>query len=235
MDPASQTRRSFVYRQLAAAGAAFDAIADGALAVHFGDAASEAETARRMGLADLSVLPRGGFKGPGTSEWLAGQGLTLPAVNEAAAQAQGGLAARLGPEEVLVLGGLDGADDLVSRLGEAWASGPAGTARGSPVPRRDSQAWFVVTGEHAAEMFAKLCAVDLRPRTFSNHRVAQTSAARANGIVIRADVGDTLAFHLLVDSAMAEYYLSVLQDAMSEFGGSLIGFAALQALLEAAP
>ena len=234
MDPASQTRRSFVYRQLAAAGAAFDAIADGALAVHFGDAVSEAETARRMGLADLSVLPRGGFKGPGASEWLAGQGLTLPAVNEAAAQ-EGGLAARLAPEEVLVLGGLDGAGDLISRLGEAWAAGPAGTARGYPVARRDSQAWFLITGERAAEMFAKLCAVDLRPGTFSNQRVAQTSVARANGIVIRADVGHTLAFHLLVDSAMADYYLPVLQDAMSEFGGSLIGFAALQALLEAAP
>ena len=230
MDPASQTRRSFVYRQLAEAGAAFDVVAGGALAMHFGNPDGELETARRLGLADLSVLPRVGFKGAGAAQWLAVQGVSLPEVNEAAAQQGGGLAARLGPEEVLLLGGLDGAAGLVDRLNEAWAETSTVEPRGYPVPRRETHAWFLVTGERAADMFAKLCAVDLRPQCFANHRIAQTSVARATAIVIRADLAGRPAYHLLVDSATADYYLPVLLDAMSEFDGGLVGYRALQAL-----
>lgn len=232
MDPAGQTRRSFVYRRLAEAGAVFGAVADVALAVHYGDPDAELETARRLGLADLSVLPRVGFKGAGAAKWLAAQGVSLPEVNGAAAQPDGALAARLGPDEVLLLGGLDGAAGLVGRLDEAWAGASAGEPRGYPVPRRETHAWFVVTGAQAADMFAKLCAVDLRPQSFANHRIAQTSVARANSIVIRADLAGTLAYHLLVDSATADYYLAVLLDAMSEFTGGLVGHQALQSLLQ---
>lgn len=231
MDPASRTRRSFVYRQLAGAGAVFDTVAGGAVAMHYGDPDGEVETARRLGVADLSVLPRGGFKGPGTAQWLVGQGVAVPEVNGAAAQHDGSLAARLGPEEVLVLGGLDGAVGFVDRLDKAWADGGDGP-RGFPVPRQETHAWFLVMGEHAADMFAKLCAVDLRPQSFANHRIAQTSVARANAIVIRADVAGTLAYHLLTDSATADYYLPVLLDAMSEFAGGLVGLQALQTLLQ---
>lgn len=232
MDTAGQTRRSFVYRRLAEAGAVFGAAADGALAVHYGDPDGELETARRLGLADLSVLPRVGFKGAGAAKWLAAQGVSLPEVNGAAAQPDGALAARLGPDEVLLLCGLDGAAGLVSRLDEAWAEASTVEPRGYPVPRRETHAWFVVTGGQAADMFAKLCAVDLRPQSFANHRIAQTSVARANAIVIRADLTGTLAFHLMVDSATADYYLPVLLDAMSEFTGGLVGHQSLQALLQ---
>ncbi len=79
-------------------------------------------------------------------------------------------------------------------------------------------------------MFAKLCAVDLRSQSFANHRIAQTSVARANAIVIRANLAQTLVYHLLVDSASADYFLPVLLDAMSEFGGGLVGYQALRAL-----
>lgn len=231
MDPAGQTRRSFVYRQLAEAGAVFDAVADGAPAMHYGDPAAEVETARRLAIADLSVLPRCGFKGAGAARWLAAQGVSLPEVNGAAVQPDGTLAARLGPEEVLLLGKLDGSPGLVGRLDEAWEEASTVEPRGYPVPRRETHAWFVVTGAHAADMFAKLCAVDLRPQSFTNHRIAQTSVARANAIVIRADLAGTLAYHLLVDSATADYYWPVLLDAMSEFAGGLVGYRALQALL----
>ena len=230
MDPASQLRRSLVYRQLAEAGAVFDLATGGAVAMHYSDPDEEAETARRLGVADLSVLARAGFKGPGASQWLAAQGVVLHGVNEAAAQQDGSLAARLGPDDILLLGGLDDANAL-EHLPQAWAQSGGDALRGYPVPRRDSHAWFVLTGEFAADMFAKLCAVDLRPRSFANHRITQTSVARANAIVIRADLAATPGFHLLVDSSMADYYLPVLLDAMSEFGGGLVGYQALQALL----
>ena len=61
--------------------------------------------------------------------------------------------------------------------------------------------------------------VNLRPHKFANWAVAQTSIVRMNGIVIRDDIGDASAYHLLADSASADYLWNCLLDAMTEFGG----------------
>lgn len=225
------SRRSFVARKLAAAGAAFEACGEAAVAQDFGDAAGERDTAATLGLADLSPLARAGFKGAGTVAWLEAQGVTVPAEsNRAARQAGGALAVRLAPAEVLILGDKnDAGEGLPGRLERAWAgeSLPPERPRGYPVPRRDSHAWFLVTGERAAAMFAKLCAVDLRPDRFPDLAVAQTSVARLSAIVVRCDRESGPAFHLLADSASAEYLWDCLVDAMAEFGGQPVGLAAL--------
>ena len=56
------------------------------------------------------------------------------------------------------------------------------------------------------------------------------NGARLSGIVVRADLGATPVFHLLADCASAGYMLAVLKDAMDEFGGGLVGLAALREL-----
>ena len=71
--PADFLSRSFVYRKLMALDASFEALGAAAVAMDFGDPAGEAETARRLGLCDLSPLPRLGVKG-------AGEGGTIPAL-----------------------------------------------------------------------------------------------------------------------------------------------------------
>ncbi|MEX2409563.1 MAG: hypothetical protein WD489_10690, partial [Rhodovibrionaceae bacterium] len=97
-------RRSFCYRRLDALGASYAEVNGGALAQDFGDTKAEAKAARTLGLAELSVLPRTGFKGEGTPEWLSGQGVALPEQsNWARRQDGGGLAARLAPNELLIL------------------------------------------------------------------------------------------------------------------------------------
>ena len=83
-------------------------------------------------------------------------------------------------------------------------------------------------------MFAKMSAIDLRPHKFDNLSLAQTSIARATGIIIRNDMGGTLAYDLLVDWTMADYYVPVLLDAMAEFDGQLIGHRALLSLADTA-
>ena len=70
-------RRSFVRRKLEAAGARFAEVAGAAVAASFANATDELATARVMGLADLSPLPRCGFKGAGTADWLAAQGYAV--------------------------------------------------------------------------------------------------------------------------------------------------------------
>ena len=232
--PDALPRRSFVYRVLQAAGAEFAALGDAAVAIGFGrPVEAEIEQARALGLADLSPLPRTGFKGAGAVEWLVGQGVEVgPDSNRAYAQRGGELAARLAPTEVLLLDGLAGTGALVGRLDKAWAWGAERPRKaiGYPVPRADSHAWFAVTGRHAPAMFAKLCGVDLRPSKFADGAIAQTSIAKMSGIVIRRDLGAVPAFHLLADSASAEYLWGCVIDAMAEFAGALVGLAALRRL-----
>lgn len=234
LDPATLKRRSFIYRKLAAAGAEFAEVNGGAVAMRYpARAENEGTVARRMGLADLSVLPHGGFKGRGTVEWLAGQGLTIGAdSNKAYRQADGELAARLAPTEIFLLDSLQGTGRLINKLNTAWQWAPAAPRpqQGYRMPRQDSHAWFMVTGEKAAEMFAKICGVDLRPRHCPIGTIAQTSVAKMSAIIIRADLGTTLAYHLLADIASAEYLWICVEDAIAEYDGGIVGLAALRGL-----
>jgi len=237
--PTSRLRRSFIYRLLAAAGAEFAEVNGGAVALHFGGSReAEAAAARRLGLADLSVLPHGGFKGKGTVDWLSGQGLAIGAdSNVAYRQADGELAARLAPTEIFLLDSLKGTGALLQRLNAAWqwaASAPR-PAQGYPMPRQDSHGWFMISGEFAPEMFAKMCGVDLRRDRFAEGAIAQTSLAKMSGIIIRADRPSpcgrvTPAYHVLADIASAEYLWNCVLDAAAEFDGRPVGLRALHDL-----
>jgi sarcosine oxidase, subunit gamma len=230
LQPLDLVRRSFVWRELVAAGARFAEVNGAAAAMDFGDLEAEARRARRLGLADLSPLPRSGYKGRGALDWLRGQGVAVPEENNRAAlQADGSLGCRLAPSELLLLGALDGAPGLAAELDAAWPGPEAGTGA-YRVPRPDTNLWFALTGSDAGVMFSKLCGVDLRPTHFANLQIAQTQVARLSGIVVRADLGAVPAYHLLADSASAGYVLTVLKDAMMEFDGGLVGLAALHHL-----
>jgi sarcosine oxidase subunit gamma len=230
--PADFRRRSPVYRELEALGAEFAEVNGSAAAISCGrEVAAETEQARALGLCDLSALRRGGFKGWRTSEWLREEGVEVDdESNRAYPQADGSLIARLSPGEVLILGDLSGGSAIFEKLMAAWnmAAGE-GTY---PVPRADTNCCFGVTGRFAGAMFAKLCGVDLRPEKFADRLVAQTSIARLNAIVIRADLGEVLAYTLLTDSASAPYMWGCLIDAAAEFAGAPVGLGALRKLAE---
>ena len=233
MNPQSLTYRSPVYRKLRDLDAEFVEINGYAVAMTIGDAGTQVTAARQLSLCDISGLSRLGFKGPGTSEWITGQGLTVPAdCNRALRQSNGTLLARLAPNEVLILGDIDQQSMTIEALINAWhdVEDPAAGQRGFVVPRQDSHAWFRLTGHKTAETLAKLCGVDLRAKSFDNLQVAQTSVARLNAIVIRDDVADVHAFHLLADSASAEYWWDCLLDAGAEHDLRVVGLDILREL-----
>jgi sarcosine oxidase subunit gamma len=157
-----------------------------------------------------------------------------PDSNRAYRQGGGELALRLAPTEILLIDGLAATGGLINRLNAAWSWGgeKPRTLIGYPVPRADSHGWFAVTGEHAATMFAKICGVDLRPHRFADGAIAQTSLAKMSGIIVRADLGRTLSYYVLADSASAEYLWGCLVDAMAEFDGAPVGLTALRELAE---
>jgi len=230
IDPTDYSVRSFVTRALTRAGARFGPRGESAVAMDFGTSDDEVARAAGLGLADLSPLPRAGYKGSGALAWLRAQGVVgLDVDNRATRQPDGAVAVRLAPGEALLLGDMAAESGLCARLDAAWSEDGATSCY--PVLRDAASFWFVVTGETAATLFAKLCGVDLRPKQFPEGAVAQTSMARLNTIVLRQDVGAVPAYHLLGDSASAEYFWDCLIDAMAEFtGAGPVGLAALDRL-----
>ncbi len=232
--PNKTLRRSFIYRVSQGLGAEWRSVNGGVIPMGYGRGLeAELADARRMGLAELSMLPRTGFKGAGTVDWLKGQGLEIgePA-NVAYKQAGGELAVKLAMTEIFLIDSLMASGALIETLNKAWTWAPSAPrpAQGYPVPRQDSHGWFLVTGEKAPGMFAKICGVDLRPHKFGNHRVAQTSAAKMGVVIVRDDMGGLPAYHVLADIASGEYLWSCLIDAMNEFRGAPVGLAAVRRL-----
>ncbi len=223
--PTGLPRRSFVHRQLLSHGARFVEINGGLVALQYGEF-DESAAAARLGLADLCVLPRSGFKGRKVIPALEAQGVELTVPNQAIRQADGGIAAVLALTEVLILAPLRDDAGQIHGLERAWSLDQADGCY--LAPRQDSHFWFALTGEHASATLAKLCGVDLRLSRFADLSIAQTPVARSNCVVIRGDLGELPAFHLLGDSASASYMWNCLLDAMVEFGGRPIGLAVLQ-------
>jgi sarcosine oxidase, subunit gamma len=178
-------------------------------------------TSSRLGIADLSERPRLGFKGQGTLSAMQKRGIVVEnRPNRAFRQAGGALCMVLAASEIFLLSPVEGKEDAFAPLENGWRIEDG--ERTYPVPRRHSHAWFAVQGEATAEMLAKLCAVDLRPHRFDDLSIAQTSVARLNSIVLRADAAGLLTYHVLADSASSAYMLSCLVDSAKEFGGSVM-------------
>jgi sarcosine oxidase subunit gamma len=228
--PQDHSRRSFLYRELESAGAEFEEINGAAVAMRLGgDAAAEAAQARSLGLCDLSGLPRTGFKGWNMATWLTGQGAEMVTEsNIVTPQSDGTRIARLAPGEALLLGDDHGASALIENTDAAWSME---TSDGCfQVPRAETNFWLTLSGTHTPALFAKICAVDLRPEAAPPHRVVQTNVARLNAIIIRRDIAEVPVFDLLSDVASAVYLWRALLDAMEEFDGKPIGLTALRTL-----
>ena len=226
--PADFQRRSPIHRKLRAEEAVFGEIAGAAIPMRYREGGEEV-VAKELGIADLSTLPRLGFKGKAVLSRMNTRGVILDfRPNRAFRQKDGTLAAVLAMTEVLLLSPLSGDAPALEKLEADWSIDRAEGAY--PAPRRDSHFWFMITGKRVASMFAKICAVDLRPKSFPDLTVAQTSIAKSHAIVIRDDRGETPAFHLLGDSASAGYMWDCLLDAMAEWNGRPIGLNALMAL-----
>lgn len=176
-------------------------------------------------ITDLSALPRTGFKGKGTTDWLASQAPSMPhAPNKAAFQSDGAAIAWLGGQEYLIVTDPAGQSKLCTELTTAWSAARAADAReiGFPLPRDDSHSWIWITGTDVPAMMAKICGVDLRPEVFAEGDIAQTVVARIGAVLIRKDHGETYGLYLLSDFASGHYLWDVLQDAAAEFDGGFV-------------
>jgi sarcosine oxidase subunit gamma len=168
-------------------------------------------------LTDLTDLPRVGFRGAHTADYLRGRAFVLPdAPNRATIQADGSHVARLSQTEYLLLGS---PEDQGQRIADEEARWELDHQANYLLPRQDSHACFQMTGDYLSEVLAKLCGVDLSPQAFGPAAVAQTSAARINVIIINSGTAQQASFHILCDRASRAYFQGALEDAMQEFSG----------------
>ncbi|NRH28476.1 sarcosine oxidase [Pseudomonas sp. MS19] len=201
-------------------GATLGPMGDSVIVARYGQHDEKAQL-QRCALLDLSNLPRVGFRGANTAEYLRQRGYQLPAQpNQAVVQADGSRVARLSQNEYLLLGSLFDGGSRIALEEVQWQYDDTPNYL---LPRQDSHAWLLLTGEHISEVMAKLCGVDLSAQAFPPGSVAQTSAARINVIVINLAEGDLPALQILCDRASADYFWDALLDAMAEFAGAPAG------------
>lgn len=238
LDPTMGMRRSQLYRRHINNNALFKKTGSNFVVSHYNnpsDQGTELEQARSMAICDLSTLPRAGFKGAGAPSWAENQGIKLPdSANTSIVQPEGCLVAKLSDQELLILSDIFAKSHQVTALGaQSTRDHLENDTQTYLLPRGDSHCWLAVTGVQAAEMFSKVCGVDLRPHKFALGNIAQTSVAKINAVVIRHDLGATLSYYILCDISATEFLWDCLLDAMQEYAGSPVGISALEALISA--
>ncbi|MEP4558516.1 sarcosine oxidase subunit gamma [Cobetia amphilecti] len=183
-------------------------------------------------LADMSALARAGIRGREAADFLAALGFEVPSVpNTAMIQGDGSWLVRLSVGEFLQLAPYIAPEagiadlPLIQQADDALAKG----MRVHSLPRRDSHAWFSLSGSSIPALMAKLCGVDLRSEAFPPGSVAQTSVARTNAIIVNVGSSGCPCFHLLFDIASSHYLWGVMLDAMREYSGEKVTAAALLA------
>ena len=216
--------RSPMERDTRAAGARFAARDGWNVAVGYGSAEREADAAARTaGWADVSHL--------GKLEVQAGRDDLAAIVSEVTggARLELGRATRAGDawwcpltaERALVIADTAALPSLRERLEEAAA---AATQRASVVEVTSIFAALTLVGPLAREVFARFCALDLRPRSLPVTGFRPGSIGRQPGLLVRE--GEDR-FLFLFGWAVAHSMWTVVDDAGRHLGGVPIGVDAL--------
>jgi aminomethyltransferase len=216
--------RSPMEAKTRAAGARFD-VRDGWNVAHaYGGAEQEAgAAARTAGWADVSHLGKLELQGPAEE---------LDRIaSECGAELRLGDASRTGEAwwcrltttRALVVCEARVTDALRARLAEA----SAGAQRVTLTEVTTNFAAMTLVGPQAREVFARFCALDLRPAVTPVRALRPGSIARQPGILIR-EAEDRYLF--LFGWATGEYVWSVVADAGEHLGGRAIGVDALAEL-----
>jgi sarcosine oxidase, subunit gamma len=173
-------------------------------------------------LCDMSSLNRLGYRGALIDQWIMkNHQIELPDINQACLIERGLLLARLSQTEIMMLEDIGARESDFAKVIDNSKTNVLSSEFPETylLPRQDSHACFLMMGDHCAELFSKLCAVDMSIDKFANMSMLQTSMARTSVIVIRNDRNDSPSYMILIDTSLAEYLWDCLLDAMDEFGG----------------
>ena len=165
---------------------------------------------------DWTEASRLGFRGPKAEAFLIAEQLPVPAQpNQALLDVCGIRVLRLSKSEFWLI---DETQQNTQRLIEIEARG----LQQQEVYRlycQHSHAMFVCRGIDCGNMFAKVCGVDLTQGAFAVNKIAQTSVARVNAIVVNVseNIEGADRYFVLSDVSSSQHLWDALQDAADEF------------------
>lgn len=174
--------------------------------------------AARLGIADLSFIPRFGVKGTGAASWLATQSIPIPdRPNSWYGLAQGGIIARLGISEFLI-------EDsrIAPQLIKACKSPPA---KVYPVLRQDLA--IALIGLQVNELLLQTCSFNFQALSITENPVILTSMAGVNVTVIPGVLQEQPFYRIWCDCTFGVYLWQTLSAIALELGGGAIGNATL--------
>ncbi|NIM69104.1 MAG: hypothetical protein GTN86_01070 [Xanthomonadales bacterium] len=219
--------RSALHNWHLANGAVFRPVAGRELVAHYGSSEQEQDARKRLGMVDMSLWPRRGYRGPEVARWLA-PSLPLPdAVNQVQRTQSGELVLRPADTEYWWLGSLAGPGP-----GEMSGLAPGRLPTGvHDLACEHSHALFAVGGTQAPPCLSRLCALDVRPDRFGPESMAQTLVAGVSALLLRQGTPGLPVYLVFCESSLARYLWESLLHAGREFGAAAAGYTALHGVL----
>ena len=159
-----------------------------------------------VAMADLRVDPAGPAAAT-VAEYL---GVTLPTTPSTYVESETATAIWLGPDEWLITSPFRTPEELETGLREAVGAG------GTVVDVSAQRTTLRLRGEHARDLLAGGCSLDLHPRVFGRGAAAQTLLGLA-GVVLMALDDTGTHYQIVVRSSFAGYLISWLLDAAIEY------------------
>ena len=142
-------------------------------------------------------------------------GVALPTTPSTYAESETATAIWLGPDEWLITSPFRTPEQLETGLREAvGAGGPE--FDGTVVDVSAQRTTVALRGEHARDLLAGGCALDLHPRVFGRGAAAQTLLGQAGVLLMALDDTGTH-YQLVVRSSFAGYLTAWLLDAATEY------------------
>ena len=196
------------------------------IALHFGDPSAEIVTGKVLGLADRSLLPRIGLKGPDAVSWAREFGINVPQEifgwNRAGDDS---LAVRLGIGEIFLEG---------KHVKDVEKAAAHGITDGDCFPVRREDAGFLLTGRRALEVLAQTCSYNFRSteKNLIMTRVARVSCSiLVREVKMAADLVRLPVYHLWTAASYGPFLWKELIAIVQDCTGGPVGDEAVNTLL----
>ncbi len=212
------TRRSPVHDLLEAMHPVWTEVQGMAAVLRFSDPEQEGRRKGRLGLADLSCLPRLGLKGAGVLAWLRGNGLqAAEALYAVTPIEEHGILVRIDREEVILEDGLQG--QVVSRIRDRLSANPPGVYR---VERQEAS--FLLTGSRTNQVLSQTCGHDFRE---SAGQVVLSRVAGVSCRLLQTEASGIPGLRIWLDPSYSVYLWETLLGIVREDGGDAVGLSCL--------
>ena len=193
--------------------------------LHFGDPESERRQLQTLALADVSVLPKVGVKGPGAEAFVSEEGIPVPEdVYDSARLSDGGWIVRVDRDEFFVEEGPEGG--TVAALRSVLASDKPGVYR---IERQETG--LLLCGTQAVDVLRQTCGYPFEVEPGSDTEFVYTRVAAISASVLRHTFAGVPAYRIWCVPSSGRYLWEEVHQICSDLGGTAVGLSSLQSLL----